>query len=409
MKTHTPMTRSLFLTYLALLALPVVAQPALPPPPPLPPTTPPPLTSGNFGKPLVGATTAQLAAFTVGSKDFNIRETRQTGLGPIFNDDSCLACHGAPSAGGSSIKTVTRFGHSAGGIFDPLTSLGGSLLHARAIDPSLKEVVPVEANVTAKRLTTPLYGAGLIEAIPDAAIIANANLPKPSGVKGHVALITDVATGESRVGRFGWKAQHATLISFTGDALNNEIGITNRLFPKAAAPNGDEAKLARFASPTDPIEDQPDTNGLSSIDRMTNYMRFLAPPSGAPATPATLAGKKLFASIGCASCHTPSFNTGPNAIAALANKNVQLYSDLLLHDMGTLGDGIAQAAAGTAEMRTSPLWGLNARRNYLHDGRATTPAAAILAHAGEAAASQAAYAQLTPGQQQQLIAFLRSL
>ena len=138
-------------------------------------------------------------------------------------------------------------------------------------------------------------------------------------------------------------------------------------------------------------------------------MRFLAPPAGAPTTPATLAGQKLFASIGCASCHTPSLNTGPNAITALANKNVQLYSDLLLHDMGTLGDGIAQAAAGTTEMRTSPLWGLNARHSYLHDGRAATPAAAVLAHAGEAAASQSAYAQLTPAQQQQLIAFLRSL
>ena len=408
MKHHIPTTRSLLLACLALLTLPVLAQPTPPAPPPAP-ATPPPLTSGNFGKPLLGATTTQLAAFNQGSRDFNIRETRQTGLGPIFNDDSCLACHGAPSAGGSSGKTVTRFGHSANGVFNPLTSLDGSLLHARAIDPSLQEVVPAEANVVARRLTTPLYGAGLIEAIPDATIIANANLPKPAGVKGHVALVTDVATGESRVGRFGWKAQHATLLVFSGDALNNEIGITIRLFPKAAAPNGDETNLARFVSPTAPIEDQPDANGLSAIDRMSTYMRFLAPPAGAPTTPATLAGQKLFASIGCASCHTPSLNTGPNAITALANKNVQLYSDLLLHDMGTLGDGIAQAAAGTTEMRTSPLWGLNARHSYLHDGRAATPAAAVLAHAGEAAASQSAYAQLTPAQQQQLIAFLRSL
>ena len=406
MKHRIPTTCALLLV---CLALPLLAQPTPPAPPPAP-AIPPPLTSGNFGKPLVGATTAQLAAFTAGSKDFNIRETRQTGLGPIFNDDSCLACHGAPSAGGSSGKTVTRFGHSANGVFDPLTSLDGSLLHARAIDPSLQEVVPSEANVVARRLTTPLYGAGLIEAIPDATIIANANLPKPVGVKGHVALVTDVATGESRVGRFGWKAQHATILSFSGDALNNEIGITNRLFPKAAAPNGNEVKLACFVSPTAPIEDQPDASGLSEIDRVSNYMRFLAPPPvGAPITPATLAGQKLFAFIGCASCHTPSLNTGQNAIAALANKNVQLYSDLLLHDMGALGDGIAQAAAGTTEMRTSPLWGLSARHNYLHDGRAATPAAAILAHAGEAAASQSAYTQLTPVQQQQLIAFLRSL
>ena len=144
MKHHIPTTRSLLLACLALLTLPVLAQPTPPAPPPAP-ATPPPLTSGNFGKPLLGATTTQLAAFNQGSRDFNIRETRQTGLGPIFNDDSCLACHGAPSAGGSSGKTVTRFGHSANGVFNPLTSLDGSLLHARAIDPSLQEVVPGQA------------------------------------------------------------------------------------------------------------------------------------------------------------------------------------------------------------------------------------------------------------------------
>ncbi len=223
-------------------------------------------------------------------------------------------------------------------------------------------------------------------------------------------MVTDVATGESRVGRFGWKAQHATLLSFSGDALNNEIGITNRLFPKAAAPDGNEALLAKFVSPGAPIEDQPDpATGLSEIDRVSNYMRLLAPPPGAPATAASLAGQKLFSAVGCAGCHTPSFNTGPNSVAALANQTVPLYSDLLLHDMGSLSDGIAQGAASPAQMKTPPLWGLNARALFLHDGRATTVAQAILDHDGEAANAKAAFQQLSSAEQSRLLAFLGTL
>jgi hypothetical protein len=181
---------------------------------------------------------------------------------------SCAACHGAPAPGGSSSRTVTRFGATANGVFDPLTALDGTLLHARAIAPVLQEVVPAQANVTARRLTPPLYGDGLIEAIPDATIEANALLSQAAGLGGRAAMVTDVATGELRVGRFGWKAQHATLLSFSGDALNNEIGITNRLFPKAAAPDGNEALLAKFVSPSAPIEDLPNpATGLSEIDR----------------------------------------------------------------------------------------------------------------------------------------------
>jgi len=352
----------------------------------------------------------ELAAAAAGGADFATRETPATGLGPIFNDVSCVACHSAPSPGGSSTTTVTRFGRVTDGVFDPLTALDGTLLHARAIATVLQEVVPAEANVVAKRLTTPLYGAGLVEAIPDATIVANAALPKPAGIGGRVAWVTDIATGETRVGRFGWKAQHATLLDFSGDALNNEIGITNRLFPKAAAPDGNEALLAEFVSPAAPIEDQPNPKtGLSEIDRVSNYMRLLAPPPPGAPTTASLAGQALFQSVGCASCHTPTMNTGPNASAALANRTVALYSDLLLHDMGALGDGIAQGDAAPAEMRTSPLWGLRARLVFLHDGRARTVAEAIIGHAGEGAASSAAFSKLSSTQQQELLAFLNTL
>jgi CxxC motif-containing protein (DUF1111 family) len=416
MNPSIPKLPAVLSALLALASLSVLAQPAPPPPAPPPaaqaagPGGPSP-GPGGFGQILSGATPAEKSAFAQGAADFTAVETPGTGLGPIFNDVACAACHAAPSVGGSSRKAVTRFGETVNGVFDPLTALDGTLLHARAIARPLQEVVPSQANVVAQRLTTPLYGAGLIEAIPDATIIANAQLPRTAGVAGRPAMVTDIATGELRVGRFGWKAQHATLLSFSGDALNNEIGITNRLFPKAAAPDGNEALLARYVSPGAPIEDLPSpVTGLSEIDRVSDYMRLLAPPpAGAPVSAASLAGQKLFAAAGCASCHTPSLNTGPNSSAALANKAVALYSDLLLHNMGPLADGIAQADAGTAEMRTAPLWGLGARAAYLHDGRATTVAEAILDHAGEAANARAAYQQLDAAEQKELLAFLATL
>jgi CxxC motif-containing protein (DUF1111 family) len=386
----------------------IVAQPLSPPPPQAP--APLPATSGSFGQIIAGATAVQQSSANQGFLDFQVVETPQTGLGPLFNDSSCLACHGNPSAGGSSRRTVTRFGQMTATGFDPLVAQDGTLLHARAIAPSLLEKVPSNANVTSLRLTTPLYGAGLIEAIPDSVIVANAAKPKPPGIAGRVAWITDTATGQLRVGRFGWKNQHATLLAFSADALNNEIGVTNRLFPKAAAPDGNETLLAQFVSPSAPIEDQPSViTGLSEIDRLTNYMRYLAPPLPAPSSTASVVGRGVFNAIGCAACHTPTLTTGPNSITALANQAVNLYSDLLLHDMGTAADGIAQGVAGTSEMRTSPLWGIRVRQLFMHDGRATTLQQAILDHAGEGTSSTQAYTRLSATQQNQLLAFLSTL
>lgn len=399
----TPLRPLLALPALVCSVLPVAAQPAPAPPPPAAP-------AAGFGGPLAGLSAPETAAFQAGQADFALVETPATGLGPIFNNVSCVACHAAPAAGGASKITVTRFGRNDGGSFDPLTSLDGTLLHARAIAPALREVVPAEANVTALRLTTPLFGAGLIEAIPDSEIIQNAQQAKFPGVSGQVSLVTDAATGALRVGRFGWKAQHATLLSFAGDAFNNEMGITNRIFPTPHAPDGNTALLAQFVSLTAPPEDVTDpATGLAEVDRLANFMRYLAPPPGAPATAQSLQGQRTFTVMGCASCHTPTMTTGANASAALSNQTVALYSDLLLHDMGSLGDGIAQADAGTAQMRTAPLWGLRTRPLYLHDGRATTVDAAIRAHDGEAAASVQAYLQSTPAVQQELLAFLNTL
>ncbi len=384
-------------------------QPLQPPPPP--PLAPPPTGPGQFGQPLARLNGTELNDFNAGLAAFDAVQTPTTGLGPIFNNVSCVACHSVPSPGGASTITVTRFGRTTNGVFDPLTQLDGSLLHARAIAPALQELIPAAANTIAHRLTTPLYGAGLIEAIPDSTILLNATpRGKPPGVGGRAAVVTDAATGQLRVGRFGWKAQHATLLSFAGDASTNEIGITNRIFPVQPAPNGNVALLAQFVNLNSGPKDKVNpVTGKGAIDREADYMRYLAPPAPGPRSPGAVVGQQYFSQVGCASCHTPSMNTGTNAIAALSNVEVFLYSDLLLHNMGTLGDGFAQGPAGPTEMRTSPLWGLRTRPTYLHDGRARTLDAAIRAHDGEGAVSTGEYNQLSPVAQQQLLEFLDSL
>lgn len=363
----------------------------------------------KFGDPLPGLTGDQLAAFNAGKGEFVQRETPQDGLGPIFNRDSCAACHSGPAVGGSSNITATRFGRVTNGIFDPLTSLGGSLLQEKAISPDGLEKVPQQANITALRQTTALFGFGLIEGIPDATILKGVRSKPVDGVLGKASMVQDVATGKTLVGRFGWKAQQATLLAFAGDAYNNEMGITNRLFPTENAPNGNTALLKKLDKVPDP-EDLPDPKtGKAGIDVLADYMRLLAPPPPQPANTSTSFGAKIFMDTGCASCHTPSMTTGSSPVAALNSKTVMLYSDLLLHDMGSLGDGIVQGAAGAREMKTPPLWGVSASAPYLHDGRAKTLDDAIKAHDGEGKSARDKYLKLTPDQQKLLVQFLNSI
>jgi CxxC motif-containing protein (DUF1111 family) len=329
-------------------------------------------------------------------------------LGPIFNDVSCVACHRGPAPGGASRILVTRFGLTTTDGFDPLDDLGGSLLQARSIAPEARERIPAEANTVARRQTTPLFGLGLIEAIPDATIRALADRPEVDGVRGHVAEVKDIASGEDRVGRFGWKAQVATLLTFSGDAYLNEMGITNRIFPEENAPNGNTELLARYDRIAE-IEDRTDRAGRAGVDKLTDFQRFLAPPPARALTANGTAGKALFTKLGCAQCHVPELRTGPSDVAALSGKTVALYSDLLLHDMGSLGDGIVQGSAGPNDFRTPPLWGLGASAPYLHDGRAANLDQAIRLHDGEGAVARGRYGVLTRSEQAQLMEFLRSL
>jgi CxxC motif-containing protein (DUF1111 family) len=408
--------RRLVLSLLALMSVSVVLAQTLPPAGKTRPHRPvhrhdgaAPHANGRLGDPLPDLTQDQLAAFTDGLGEFENVETPESGLGPIFNNTSCANCHSTPTIGGASALSVTRFGRDDKGLFDPLAQEGGSLLQSRAIDPAVLERIPADATIIAQRQTTALFGAGLIEAIADKDIQDLAKRKKADGVLGRAALIQDITTGDMRVGRFGWKCQHATLLAFAADAYVNEMGITNRFFPTENAPNGDQKLLAQFDNIADPEDAVDAATGKSDIDKAADFIRFLAPPPAPRVTTEVQLGFTLFMRVGCAECHVPTLFTGSNKVRALDRKPVTLFSDLLLHDMGSLNDGIAQADALPNEMKTAPLWGLKHRAPYLHDGRAPTLAVAISDHDGEAAPARDRFNKLPAGQQKQLVDFLNSL
>ena len=187
------------------------------------------------------------------------------------------------------------------------------------------------------------------------------------------------------------------------------MGITNRFFPTENAPNGDAATLAKWDKVADPEDEVDPATGRGDIDTVADFMRLLGAPPQKPATSAAMAGAGVFRQIGCDGCHQPVLVTGRSDIPALNLKLVPLFSDLLLHDMGALGDGIAQADAGPRDFRTAPLWGLRASAPYLHNGRAATVDEAIRAHDGEAANPRDRYLRLREMQRRQLLEFLHTI
>jgi CxxC motif-containing protein (DUF1111 family) len=380
-------------------------------PAPAAPVVPPPVVAPAAGASLAGLTAAQLASFNAGRGVFNRDETTASGLGPVFNDTSCGECHNAAAIGGGSNRTVTRIGRRVNGVFDPLTSLGGSLLQSRALGNRngsthnfVAETVPAVATIVVHRRTTPIFGLGLVDATPDADFIALAAAEAASGngVAGRVNMTDNISAGTKTVGRFGWKAQVPTLFQFAGDALVNEEGITTPDFPNENCPQGNCAELA--FNPAAGLND----SGNKSLS-LTNFMMLLAPPPRGTQTVDTVQGEQLFASLGCAACHTATLTTGSSTIAALDHQTYHPYSDFLLHDMGTLGDGLEMADSSGGEIRTEPLWGLRFITQFLHDGRATTLEQAIAAHDGQGAGARDRYAALTANAKAQLLAFLRSL
>jgi CxxC motif-containing protein (DUF1111 family) len=370
------------------------------------------LTETVNAGPLPGLLPSEFTEFRMGLDDFLEVETAEEGLGPAFNGTSCAACHNVPVIGGGGVILEVRAGYrDQTGVVTGLNPLGDTLIHMLSTPThGCQPQIPSDVDVIARRAPIPLFGAGLVEAIPDEAIIA---LEDPSdrnadGISGKAARIIDVETGDRRIGRFGWKAQHATLITFGADAYRNEMGITNDIFPLEFAFGVPQDRM-RLCDPFPDPEDRRDPfTRRRGIDNFASFMRFLAPLPRSHSDADTQAGERLFTSAGCALCHTPSLRTGPSSNPVFNQKPVPLFSDLLLHDIGT-GDGIRQSAGEPNEIRTPALWGLRVRRPLLHDGSAVTIAEAIERHGGEAEQVRRNYAGLSADARRQLLAFLRSL
>lgn len=409
------MKRSLAVALLCLLLTPAGygqqrRRPAPPAPTP-PPTTPPPAQPAQFGQPLTGLSPVLLALFNEGRDEFREPEDVQDGLGPVFNGRSCGECHSVPALGGGSEQLVTRIGATVNGRYDSLTQFGGQLLQARAIGPQdgsthrfRPEQIPAAATIVARRRSTPLFGLSLVDATPDSTFIALAaqQAARRDGTAGRVSMVDNPAAGMRTVGKFGWKAQVATLFHFSGDAYLNEMGITSPGFPNENCPSGDCNEL-RF-NPAPGLND-----GGEDVQALADFMTLLAPPPRGAITADVTAGEAVFNRIGCNSCHVSTLQTGANGNRALDRVTYQPYSDFLLHDMGSLGDGIEQGAATGRELRTAPLWGLRVVTTFLHDGRARSIEAAITAHDGQGRASRDRFAGLNAEDRARLLAFLRSL
>ena len=367
---------------------------------------------GTLGGPLAGVTAKEFSEFRLGLDDFSEVESAEEGLGPAFNGTSCAVCHSVPVVGGGGVILEVRAGHrDEAGDHTGLNAAGDTLIHMLSTPAhGCQPIIPDDVTVIARRAPIPLFGAGLVEAIPDETLLA---LEDPfdrnrDGVSGRAAVVVDLASGDRRVGRFGWKAQHATLLAFGADAYRNEMGITNDLLPQEFA-FGVSAERMRECDPLPDPEDAPDRRtGRRGIDNFESFMRFLAPVPRGAVDATTREGERVFTAIGCAACHVPVLETGPNANPLFSRRPVELFSDLLLHDVG-IGDGIRQGAAEANEIRTPALWGLRVRRPLLHDGSAATIADAIARHQGEAALAQRGFQRLAPEEREQLLRFLRSL
>jgi CxxC motif-containing protein (DUF1111 family) len=357
---------------------------------------------------------------------FERREDAALGLGPVFNATSCSECHQNPVSGGPSQITELRVGHrdENGNFVNPtITITGGtiagrSLVNDRAVCPQVQEHVPDSENIRALRAVLNTLGDGFVEAIDDSVLLniaANQPMLSEGRIHGEAIQVPILeAPGHTRVGRFGWKDQHGSLLSFVADAYLNEMGVTSRLKPV------DTTTLCKVKS--DP-EDTPDELGMANIDHFTQFIRGtnVPPPDFALAgTSDAQAGRKLFETIGCNMCHVEMLTTAPTGTVlnggaftvpdALANKIIHPYSDFLLHDIGT-GDGIVQAGPqDTADkLRTQALWGLRMKARFMHDLGSLTLQEAIQRHQGEAKHVERRFQGLTNTEKQQVITFLRSL
>lgn len=388
-----------------------------------------------IGDALPGLSADEQERFRLGKEAFTFELADEHGVGPVFNGRSCVSCHAGPAAGGGAAKFGVRFGRRSAEGFDDLQALGGPTIQALGIGKVgdvefVGETVPAQANVVARRRATPTFGYGLVDAVPDEsffrlAALQQANRPATAG---RVNIVVNLRTGSPAVGKFGWKAGVANLFDFAADAYKDELGVTSggftdpefpgvvlpfarsadgRSVSEENAPQGNQALLA-----ANPVT-SPNLPDDENVRKFADFMSLLAPPPRGPVSSAAIRGEIVFGRIGCTDCHTPTLRTGPSEVRALNQVNFKPYSDFLLHDMASLGDGIESPGptgpAKGSEMRTAPLWGLRFQEAYLHDGRATSLEAAIIWHDGQGRIAKANYSRLPAASKRDLEAFLRSL
>jgi CxxC motif-containing protein (DUF1111 family) len=382
-----------------------------------------PTLSNNPGSQSHGNGLVDDATFGASQATFEEADGVDKGLGPVYNARSCADCHQSPVTGGASQVAEFRVGHldNSGNFVAPSLQINRgqdsipnrSLANDRAICPEAQARVPASENVRTFRMSLSILGDGFVEAIDDTTlqnIAAQQSSLSKGRIHGEFIQVPVLeAGGALRGGRFGWKNQHASLLSFSADAYLNEQGITSRLIPT------DTTSLCKTT--TDPEDVDNDIDQFAAFIRATK-----APPVDDTllATPDAQAGQQLFTQIGCATCHVASITTAPTDTvinggtftvpAALGGKVIHPYGDFLLHDIGT-GDGIVQNGPADTmnKVRTTPLWGLRTRDRLMHDGASATHEQAILRHKGEASAVRNKFVTLTPQQKAQLITFLNSL
>ena len=367
--------------------------------------------------PLDGLTLAEQAAFVAGDARFEERFTVRSGLGPIFNNVSCAGCHagdgrGRPEPQFSNI--VLRIDPGSNGLH------GSATIERRAIPGAEPEREPAGVAVSV-RLPPPVFGMGLIEAIPIAEIVKRADPHDADrdGISGRAHWVEAapwVPSSEpgggpgAQLGRFTRRARTSTIFEQVVDAYHKDMGITSEFLPYENPNLAASTPTVSFDGAAEPEVE------TSVIQQVVFYLRALAPPAPGAMTEERQRGEVLFREIGCAACHTPEMRTGPHAVAALSNRVVRLYSDLLLHDLGDAqGDGVPDKDATGDEWRTAPLWGLRVMRDFLggsaflmHDGRARSVEEAIGMHGGEAAGVRSRFDRLSPSERAALLDFVES-
>jgi CxxC motif-containing protein (DUF1111 family) len=358
------------------------------------------------GDPLPGLTRAERQQFERGREAFETAFEPGTGLGPLFNADSCGECHEEPVAGGPGDEIeIHATALLPDGACDPLIDQGGPIVQQQ-VTPELRkalgierEPIPARATSTGRRTAPDVLGFGLLDAVPEATIVARADPDDrdQDGISGRPNRFVD-----GRVGRFGRKAFVPTLREFNDGAFLLEQGITN---PTALQ----EETIAGQPIPAG-VDPTPEPEvGQEVLDLTDTFVRFLAPPARQKLTRSGRRGERLFSDIGCATCHVPRLKTGDHPVRALRRRTVAAYTDLLLHDMGRDLADVCLGLAAPSEFRTEPLMGLRLSSSFLHDGRAATIEEAVRLHGGEAGLTRDRFNALSDADREALLDFLKKL